>query len=71
MFALVQAAGLVDTHPTTQIGSLGRLLQRCVNFISAAVRTRGARRAFWPLIGTDKNMMFKDGQLGSILLPPD
>ena len=71
VLALIQAAGLVDAYAACQIRGFGRLLQRCVNFVSATGCARGARRTVRALICTDKDMMFKDGQWGSILLSPD
>jgi hypothetical protein len=71
VLALVEAAGLVDAHAAAEVCGLRGLLQGYMNIASATGCTRGTRRTVWALIGTDKDMMFKDGQLGSILLSPD
>ena len=71
VLALVEAAGLVDAHSAGEVCGLRGLLQGHMDIASASGCARGARRTVRALIGTDKDMMFKDGQLGSILLSPD
>ncbi len=70
MLALVQAAGLVDAHPSVQTGGSCQLLQPSVQLaysIGSAGRPRRVRGAE---VAADKDVALKCGQ-AAILLDPE
>ena len=64
VFALVEAAGLVDADARGEAGGLGELLDGGVEFGLAVGVTGGARGVLRAGIGADKDVTFKRGQEG-------
>lgn len=63
MFALIEAAGLVDPHRIHKTGSLRKLLKLRVQFALAVCSARRPRRALRADIMANKNMMFENRQI--------
>jgi hypothetical protein len=65
VFALVQAAGLVDAHPAGQTGILGELIEARVQLALAVGGAGRAGRIRGASVVADENVAFKQGQRGS------
>ncbi len=65
VFALIQAAGFVDSHPPCKSRFLGQLLQPCVQVAFPFNGAGRPRRAAGPKVVADKNMALKWGQTNS------
>lgn len=65
VLALVKTAGFVDTHPASESGIFGQLLQARVQFAFSVAGTGRPRRFKRPEVVADEDMAFKLGQRGT------